>query len=217
VTAWALAFRAPERIRHNTIDSECGKIKADLTVPTARGIETPAEFGRAGLRPMGVSTALGYGTGGAASRRELVEVGRKIDAILRALEDGIYTAATRGHLLALEARKAELEAVTPPEPVPRLHPGIAEIYREKVANLHAALSHPDTRIEAAAAIRALIERIVLYPGENRGEVRAELYGELAAILALCENKTKPVPPMPREYGSRWLRGRATAEALVCPP
>ncbi len=40
--------------------------------------------------------------------------------------------------------------------------------------------------EAADALRSLIDQIVLYPGERRGEVRADLYGELGAILALSQ-------------------------------
>ena len=36
------------------------------------------------------------------------------------------------------------------------------------------------------ALRGLIDAVVLHPGERRGEVRAELRGELAALLRLGE-------------------------------
>ena len=36
--------------------------------------------------------------------------------------------------------------------------------------------------EAASAIRGLIERIVLTPGEKRGEMHAALHGDLGTIL-----------------------------------
>ena len=68
--------------------------------------------------------------------------------------------------------------------MPRLHPKLAEVYRQQVERLEEALNDPAIRPEATDALCSLIDRIVLYPGERRGEVRAELYGELGAILAL---------------------------------
>ena len=69
-----------------------------------------------------------------------------------------------------------------PPPAPRLHPNLASIYKEKIANLVRALNDPNTLIEANTAIRQLIERVQLVP-EN-GELKIELYGELAALLNL---------------------------------
>ncbi len=131
-----------------------------------------------------------------ASRRELVTIDRKIEAMLSAIEDGIYTPATKGRLLALESRKAELTSMAAPEPTPRIHPRITDIYRDKVENLRAELDRPDTRQEAGEAIRALIDRIVLYPGDKRGQVNAELYGELCAILDMAENNKTRDPNNP---------------------
>ena len=82
--------------------------------------------------------------------------------------------------------------VKAPPPLPRLHPNIAEIYRAKIQRLEGALAHPGDAREAAEAMRALIERIVLTPGTKRGEIQAELHGELAAILALTSGQ-KPRP------------------------
>ena len=62
--------------------------------------------------------------------------------------------------------------MTPSAPRPRLHPGLAQVYRRQVARLEEALNDPAIRTEAAEALRALIEKIALYPGEGRGEVRA---------------------------------------------
>lgn len=98
------------------------------------------------------------------------------------------TDSTRERLLILEVRQADLRAMTPPEPAPRFHPGMAEIYRAQVARLEAALNDRLIRDEASEALRALIDSVVLYPGDKRGEVRAELYGQLGAILALGEAK-----------------------------
>ncbi|MGH6791502.1 MAG: hypothetical protein ACRECF_02035 [Methyloceanibacter sp.] len=88
-------------------------------------------------------------------------------------------------MMILEARRVELLArleAAPPS-MPRLHPNLAELYRQKVANLAEALNDEHTRLGAAGCIRELIEEIRLVP-EN-GKLRVELYGELAALLSLA--------------------------------
>ena len=84
-------------------------------------------------------------------------------------------------LLALEARKANLEQMAEPESMPRLHPKLAEVYRQHVERLEEALNDSTIRPEATDAPRA---------DERRGDVRAELYGELGAILALGQGGEK---------------------------
>jgi site-specific DNA recombinase len=125
-------------------------------------------------------------------RRELGDVERKRGAVMAAIESGIVTATTKDRLLELEARrdqlKADLEA--PPAPVLRIHPNLAELYRQKVAALEEALNRPEDRDQAHAALRGLVDQVLIHPGEKRGEVRAELYGELASILELMESKNK---------------------------
>ncbi len=44
--------------------------------------------------------------------------------------------------------------------MPRLHPNLAEIYRQKVLNLAEALNDKDSRHEAAECIRELIEKSI---------------------------------------------------------
>ena len=91
---------------------------------------------------------------------------------------------------ALETRKTELteRLAEAHEPPPLLHPNMAEMYRQKVTELAAALGHPESRLEAAELLRTLVERIVLTP-EN-GTLSITLRGDLAGILALAEHKTK---------------------------
>ena len=67
--------------------------------------------------------------------------------------------------------------------MPRLHPNLAELYRQKVMNLAQALNDEHMRLEAAECIRELIEEIRLVP-DNR-KIRVELYGELAALINLA--------------------------------
>ena len=56
------------------------------------------------------------------------------------------------------------------------------------AELAEALDHPDDRDAAASAIRGLIERIVLTPGENGAKLDAVLYGDLGTILEWAGNR-----------------------------
>jgi site-specific DNA recombinase len=88
-------------------------------------------------------------------------------------------------MIALEAQRVELRAQleAAPPPLPRLHPNLAELYRQKVMSLAEALNEENTRLEAAECIRQLIEEIRLVP--KNGKLQVELYGELAALLSLA--------------------------------
>ena len=106
------------------------------------------------------------GAGLSARRSELAEVGR-IDGLIRAIEEDLYELSMKARMQGLERRREALEAdlATATEPKPRLHPGLAEVYRQKVAALQDALAAEDG-YEARAAIRALVEAIVLVPEET---------------------------------------------------
>ena len=132
--------------------------------------------------------------GRSGMERDLADVERRLAQILAAIERGVVTATTKERLLQLEARRDALKArlaLTPnAPPMPRLHPNLAEIYRRKVADLEIALNVAEERAEAHAALRGLIDQIVLYPGAKRGEVRAEVHGEIVALWHLMDNKEK---------------------------
>ena len=70
-----------------------------------------------------------------ARRAGLERVRQKIGRLVDALADGVSADAVRGRLTALEqerlAMEAEEEAAA--APAPRLHPGLAGIYRETAA------------------------------------------------------------------------------------
>ena len=92
----------------------------------------------------------------------------------------------------LEARQDEINEriAAVPAGMPDIHPKIADIYRRKVARLAEALADPRDRDEAAEAIRGLIERIVLAPGEKRGEMNAALHGDLGTIRKWAGNGSR---------------------------
>ena len=140
--------------------------------------------------------------------RELGEVGRKLEGVLRAIEDGSWNAALRARLDELEARKIKLTArlaqAATRAPRVRLHPNAAEIYRAKVADLEASLNATEIRLEAAEALRSLISRIVLAPDAAAPDgLAAELHGDLATILRLAAE---------RQEGDRGLRRAMGAKA-----
>ena len=62
---------------------------------------------------------------------------------------------------------------------------LAHVYRDKVARLQAALAGPDAA-EALAAVRSLIERVVLHPlsQDRRSGFEVELVGEIPAMVRL---------------------------------
>ena len=120
--------------------------------------------------------------------QELDRVGRQIRNAVDVVEEGGGTRSLVADLRALEQRQDEIAAATgqaaPAEPVPALRPDIAEAYRSKLDGLEAALSEPDTASLAKEALRSLTGEVTVYPGERRGEVRAELRGDLAAFMRL---------------------------------
>lgn len=82
---------------------------------------------------------------------------------------------------ALRPPRISLLAETPPDP-PDILPSTSQIYAKKVARLAEALNRPEDWTEAAESLRKLIERIVLRPDANRGEMHATLHGDLGTIL-----------------------------------
>jgi site-specific DNA recombinase len=91
----------------------------------------------------------------------------------------VYTGSTKDRLLLLEKRKAELEAMKPVAPTPRLHPNLAALYASKVAGLEEALNEPEAREQAGEALRGLVDEIRLTP-DATCVLQIELYGELQA-------------------------------------
>ena len=122
----------------------------------------------------------------------LRQIERRIQKLVSAIAEGEPPQALLEELRRLESEQGELAdrlESAPKDPQPLLHPNMSEIYRRKVADLHRLLDNPETRDEAMAAIRALIDRIVLAPEEE--ELRVDLYGEMATIMQFASIKEKP--------------------------
>ena len=125
-----------------------------------------------------------------AWRMELEKTDRELEKAVDAILQGVPPLKLKDRMEKLEARKAELTALLAdvPEDKPDLLPSASAIYAKKVAKLTEALNRPDERPQAAEALRMLIEKIVLTPGPNRGEILATLHGELRIILEWTEQQ-----------------------------
>lgn len=126
---------------------------------------------------------------GARSARlaqEQARLARQVQNFLDLLKEGYGTPAMMTELRKVEARQAELAAelatAEKPEPVPIPHPSLPGLYRRRVEALEQALTDPETAMAATEALRELIEAILVFPEERRGEVRLSLSGDLAAFL-----------------------------------
>ncbi|ETX10766.1 recombinase, partial [Roseivivax halodurans JCM 10272] len=146
----------------------------------------------------------------ARAERELAEVEKKIAGIRLAIEDGMYHPSMKARMDELEETKRRLEAEvaeTPEPAVLRMHPGLTDLYRQKVRNLAHALSDPAVRVQAAEAMRALISEIRMIPdAEAPNAHRIELSGDLAGIQALGEAETTKPPRMARAGSETMVAG-----------
>jgi site-specific DNA recombinase len=139
-----------------------------------------------------------------------VAIERKIAAMIRAIEDGLYEPSMKARMAQLEAEKAqvtaELATMSAPAPV-ALHPNLPVLYRRKVEELERLLADPELGPEAMAAIRGLIARIVLRPRAGGG-VEAILEGDLARILTIAEQARGQTP-----YARRLSDGRSGTSSV----
>ncbi|MBN9530344.1 MAG: recombinase family protein [Alphaproteobacteria bacterium] len=122
------------------------------------------------------------------ARRELENIGRQISKLVDAIAEGVRSANVQHRLDDLERRQSELLRQTNEASVPpvRLHPNLAELYKQKIADLHAALAQPDLQVEAIEILRSLIEGVVIRPAEH-ATVEIELIGEIAGMVELAQS------------------------------
>ncbi len=119
--------------------------------------------------------------------KELAQTRKDHAKLVDAIIAGVPPDQVKDRMLALDARRIELEGELEGDPAPsalRIHPKMAQKYREKVAALIARLQEPDSMPEAKDALRGLIDRIVLTPTAPDGTLSIHLEGVLAALLRL---------------------------------
>ena len=150
--------------------------------------------------------------------RALAKIERAVAGIMAAIEDGLYQPVMKARMAELEREKADTlgRLAEAPLDIPDVHPGIAEVYKRKVAALLETLEDPETRLDASSDIRSLVGKIVLHPGDKRGEVHATLHGSLMGILDFVNDNPKPEADRVIISVPLGSRGRRLI-SLPCPP
>jgi site-specific DNA recombinase len=130
------------------------------------------------------------------ARAELSRVNRDLDRLVQALLDGAAARTVKDRMAQLEARKDVLEAplAEGEEMKVTMHPSMASRYRERVANLRAALTDEKRKAEAAEIMRTLVDKIELTPvmQDGRKTLSITLHGALAGILGLAAQAKGPL-------------------------
>ncbi len=121
-----------------------------------------------------------------ARTAELARIKRQIDRLVDAIADGTPASAVKDRLSGLDTRRLELEtlAAATTAPAPRLHPNLAEVYRQRIAELAQVLMENDAA-DARELVRSLVESITLVPAD--GSLRIEVRGALGAIMRLAND------------------------------
>ncbi|MEM9098681.1 MAG: recombinase family protein [Pseudomonadota bacterium] len=120
-------------------------------------------------------------------RKELAKLERERVRMVQAIKDGMPAEMIREEAERIAARmdvlKRELGDVE--DPVPILHPAMADMYAREVQRLIETLNEEEHRTEAAGLIRQLVDRIVLTPDATGTRLVVDLEGDLAGILAIA--------------------------------
>ena len=143
----------------------------------------------------------------AGKRAELAKIGMQIERLVDALAEGTPASAVRGRMETLDARRQVLEAelANAQLPAPRLHPNLAEVYRQRMAQLAEVLAEDDNA-EAREVVRGLVEMIRLVP--EGGRLRIEVRGELGGILRFADPETRKRPGSVAEAFLSQVKGDA---------
>ena len=133
-----------------------------------------------------------------AQEAELQRLEKQIRNIIEAIKDGLATSSMKAELHEMDARKVTLteNLAMHEDEQPLLHPAMAQIYRDKVANLADALIDDQTKPEAFEAIRGLVDKIALTPSTNGLDIK--LTGDIASIMEIASNtpQTNKAPSIP---------------------
>jgi DNA invertase Pin-like site-specific DNA recombinase len=151
-------------------------------------------------------------------QRELDRIARDIFRVIDAIKAGVPGEELKTEMEDLQARKAALLAqmVNLEQPEPLLHPSMAVAYRVSVEQLAAALQADDEveRSRAREAVRALIEQVVIPPGDgllrvvgNLGKMLEAAGGQPATggVAYVGCGGSPPIVPSPLLGGSLMAR------------
>lgn len=139
-----------------------------------------------------------HAAGRGQAARRLGEVQARLARLVNSIEVGKASRSVGARVEELEAEEEVLEreiarADREDADVVPLHPGLAEKWRRQVEDLEAALADPgaaDRPTESALAatrelIRGMTAKIVMVPGEKRGQAELVVHGRLAALMEMA--------------------------------
>src|SRR5581483_376895 len=157
------------------------------------------------------------------AERDLAAIDRKITGVIAMGEKGGDPRALALRLNELEAERRALLAQMPGKETDTiaLHPNAAERYRQKVADVHAALTKGDEASrEAITLVRELIERITVEPTPPDQPPKLELFGNLAALMREPRENRDSVPMVAGAHSGLCrnvpARARRSSERPGCP-
>ena len=130
-----------------------------------------------------------------AAEAEIRKIDRELETLLNLILKGGAADMLNAKMVKLEGRQKELKVFLQEadEPLPLLHPNMAHHYRAQVEELYTALQEDSEArwMEATDVLRSLVDEIVLTPDTDSGELRVEVRGDLAGILAISLERKKP--------------------------
>jgi len=132
--------------------------------------------------------------------RDLTRAGTRIANLVKALSDGMTSPAITAELARLEEEKADLlrkKEALGSDRKPLLHPNLAQIYRDRVADLETLLAHDTLSTDAMDRLRALIDEVVLTPTRYH-QLDITLKGDIVAMLYLAFYDSKKPDTVPRD-------------------
>ena len=128
----------------------------------------------------------------ASYRAEYAKLERERQQIIKSIADGVPGAVLKDRAIALQARREELERLiseTKEEPV-LFHPNMARRYHAEIQTLLVSLNIDESRGEATAILRDLIDRIVVTPTDEGDRRTVDLIGDLAGILSIATKQDR---------------------------
>lgn len=129
-------------------------------------------------------------------QKALKQTDQKIQSVIKAIEDGLYSQELKERMLQLEAEKEKLQGQLQQlsqdnERVFEFLPNLGMVYERNIDDLRQSLRYEETRSSAIELLRSLIDKVVLKPSETKG-VDIEIEGRLAAILHYLQGNTQPL-------------------------
>jgi hypothetical protein len=136
-------------------------------------------------------------------RRQDANTIARIDRIVEAIAEGSASGSLKAKHSVLEADQerlgAELKAGEARHEPVELHPNLPELYRRRVGDLEGVLTRaPADRAAAREILRSFIARVVVYPGDRRGETIIKLDGCIVAILDFAQLRSRERTPHSNE-------------------